>query len=63
MAFQLESNYKPRGDQGQAIAKLSNQSKRHHHRNPARCDHFWTTNFRRKLIDDFQCRIVCDLGY
>ena len=22
MAFQLESNYKPRGDQGQAIAKL-----------------------------------------
>ena len=23
MAFQLESNYKPRGDQGQAIAKLA----------------------------------------
>ena len=24
MPFQLESNYQPRGDQGQAIAKLAN---------------------------------------
>jgi excinuclease UvrABC helicase subunit UvrB len=27
MPFQLESNYKPRGDQGQAIAKLIRSSK------------------------------------
>jgi excinuclease UvrABC helicase subunit UvrB len=27
MAFELESNYKPQGDQAQAIAKLLNRSR------------------------------------